>query len=97
MICQYHRSSGCVSAGSGRPAHYVPWHTCPSCKRKRPFDGRACRIAPLPAARPLPTVERPAFAVWQRPLVWFAELPFPARLLVLFLAIAVTPTFAMRI
>ncbi|KAF1808830.1 hypothetical protein P152DRAFT_370660, partial [Eremomyces bilateralis CBS 781.70] len=22
-----------IGAGSGKPAHYIPWHTCPNCKR----------------------------------------------------------------
>lgn len=36
------------------PTGAIGTTTCPACKRKRPFDGRACRIEVLAAPRALP-------------------------------------------
>jgi len=53
---------------------------CPACKRKRPFDGRACRAETIGAPRPLATVPVPVATPWQRLGIAFVELPLAARL-----------------
>ncbi len=53
--------------------------TCPACKRKRPFDGRACRTETLAAARTLPPGQVPVATPWQRLAISFVELPLAAR------------------
>ncbi len=53
--------------------------TCPACKRKRPFDGRACRTETLVAPRALPIATAPVASSWQRLAIAFVELPLAAR------------------
>lgn len=61
------------------PTGAIGQTTCPACKRKRPFDGRACRTLPLAEPRPLPTVPVPVATPWQRLAIAFVELPLAAR------------------
>lgn len=53
--------------------------TCPACKRKRPFDGRACRTEAIAQPRPLAPVPVPVATSWQRVAFAFVELPLAAR------------------
>lgn len=53
--------------------------TCPACKRKRPFDGRACPTETIDRPRTLARVPVPVTTPWQRLAFAFVELPLAAR------------------
>ncbi len=69
--------------------------TCPACKRRRPFDGRACRIETLAAARTLPTIAAPVTSRWQQLGIGFVELPIAARVTAI-LVVALIAVLAAR-
>jgi hypothetical protein len=70
--------------------------TCPACKRKRPFDGRACRIETLAAARALPPAHVPVATPWQRLAIAFVELPLAARVTAMLIVALVAMMLALR-
>lgn len=73
------------------PAGSIGQTTCPACKRKRPFDGRACRIAPQSEPVALRSVVVPTLTPWQRMVSAILDISLLARsMTVLVVAVVVT-------